>query len=335
LANSSRTVWRSPRVKLSAELYCLTPAPLHNPVVDARSIPAVPDDLNALRDYLKQNPSFIESIRRSSQNMLEQYRLAESAMASIAKQTEQIRQSTLEAFRTAQLPFDTWKKFREQMSAIFPANWRGISFDLDRIQEVLQSDGIPIVHVPRASIVTTILGAEDYEARVQIIQENLDDIAADCEKALDAEFDSWFDQHAPLARRAVQAYRAGHYEAAQALAVNLCDTYFKKFLVGKTYPQMVESITIEQANSGSMALAFNVLYALVPGVPFLTPWWPSGEAEPPTTFSRHVSIHFANVDQMTQVNATIAIMFVTSLTVAIDFAAKRAARSSNEAIRNG
>lgn len=64
----------------------------------------------------------------------------------------------------------------------------------------------------------------------------------------------------------------------------------------------------------SIAVAFNVLYALVSGVPFLTPWWPNGEAEPPIKFSRHVSIHFANVDQMTKLNATMAIMFVTSLT---------------------
>ena len=144
-----------------------------------------------------------------------------------------------------------------------------------------------------------------------------------------AEFDSWFDQHVPLARRAVEAYQDGHHEAAQALAVSVCDTYFKRFLAGKSYKKMAAAISMDAANTGSIAVAFNVLYALVPGVPFLTEWRPEGTTETPTKFSRHVSIHFANVEQMTKPNATLAIMFMTSLTVAIDYAAKRVAGSQD------
>jgi len=53
------------------------------------------------------------------------------------------------------------------------------------MQEVLENDGIPIVHVPRSSIVKAILDADDFERRVKIIEDNTDDIADDCEKALD------------------------------------------------------------------------------------------------------------------------------------------------------
>ncbi|WP_349269129.1 hypothetical protein MPNTM1_04554 [Mycolicibacterium parafortuitum] len=287
------------------------------------------EELEALRKYLDQNPSVVESIRRTSYGVLEQYRLAESARISVARQTEQFAQSALEAFRTMQTPIDNLKKFQQQMAEIFPKNWRGVPFDADRMQEVLETDGIPIVHVPRSSIVKTILDADDFETRVKIIEGNMDDIADDCEKALEVEFDSWFDKHVPLARRAIEAYRNGHHEAAQALAVSVCDTYFKKFLVGKSYKKMATAVSMDEANTGSIAVSFNVLYALVPGVSFLTEWRPESATEPPTKFSRHVSIHFANVDQMTKFNATLAIMFMTSLTVAIDYAARRVGGTSS------
>ena len=103
-----------------------------------------------------------------------------------------------------------------------------------------------------------------------MIEDNAEDITDDCEKALEAEFDSWFDQHLSLARRAVAAYTNSHYEAAQALAVSVCDTYFKKFLAGKSYKNMAAAISMDEANPGSIAVSFNRLYALVPGVPFLT-----------------------------------------------------------------
>ncbi|WP_283611659.1 hypothetical protein [Mycolicibacterium poriferae] len=49
-----------------------------------------------------------------------------------------------------QTPFEKLKKFRQQMAAIFPKNWRGIALDTDRMREVLEDDGIAIVHVARS-----------------------------------------------------------------------------------------------------------------------------------------------------------------------------------------
>ena len=44
----------------------------------------------------------------------------------------------------------------------------------ERMEEVLEKDGIPIVHIPRAEIVQTIVDADDYDARIKVIEERAD-----------------------------------------------------------------------------------------------------------------------------------------------------------------
>ena len=88
---------------------------------------------------------------------------------------------------------------------------------------------------------------------------------------------------------------------------------------------MIEKVAIDQSDDSSVGWAFNVHYALAPGVSFLATWTPGDGEEPPTRLSRHVSIHNATTDQMTELNSTIAIMLATSITIAIDYAAVKGA----------
>lgn len=115
----------------------------------------------------------------------------------------------------------------------------------------------------------------------------------------------------PLALRAVEAYQAGHYEAAQALAVAICDTYLKRLFKNDRYKDMAKKVAIEESNDASAVYAFNVHYALAPAVRFLDPRWPGGEGAPPTKLSRHLSTHHASTDYMTKLYALIAIMLAT------------------------
>ena len=55
--------------------------------------------------------------------------------------------------------------------------------------------------------------------------------------------------------------------------VSVCDTYLKRlFNVG--YKKMVEELAIAKSDDASVAWAYNVHSALVPGVQFLAEWWP-------------------------------------------------------------
>lgn len=208
-------------------------------------------------------------------------------------------------------------------------NWPRPIPSTERMEEVLENDGIPIVHIPRAEIVQAIVDADDYDARIEVIEAHADDIADDCSAALAAEFDDGLEKQIPLVRRAIEAYRAGHFEAAQALAVSVCDTYLKmmfppeptprKELRRIGYAEMAEKLAIGRTEDESATWAFNVGYALAPAVQFLVDWRPENGEEPPSRLSRHVSIHFASTDHMTKLNATVAIMLATGMSIALNY----------------
>lgn len=279
---------------------------------------------STLTNYLNNHPTEAERLRASVRRTLDQYGIAASVMEGMTKQLEEVRERILESFKPTIFPTDLFSKLEKQLEAIYPANWPRPAPDFDRIEEVLETDGIPIVHIPRAEIVQAIADAPDYDARIQIVEERADEIAEDCATALDRDYHDGLAKQLPLARRAVEAYRGAHYEAAQALAVSVCDTYLKRlFNVG--YKKMVEELAIAKSDDASVAWAYNVHYALVPGVQFLAEWWPGDGGEPPMRLSRHVSIHNASTDQMSKLNATVAIMLVTGMSVAIDYAMHAAA----------
>ncbi|WP_139334707.1 hypothetical protein [Mycobacterium colombiense] len=279
--------------------------------------------------YLDDHPNEAAKLQTSIQNMLGQYKVAEGAFDSVQ---EQLRK-TLEPLRNAlmpvklSIPVDALTQFRESMAAVFPANWPRPVPDLQRIEEVLETDGIPIVHIPRAGIVQAIVDADDYAARIQIIEERADDIAEDCKLALNRDFDGLLGEHIPLLLRAVETYQAGYHEAAQSLAVAICDTYLKKLFKNDKYKDMAQKMAIEESNEVSVFHAFNFHYALAPAVRFLDPWWPGDEGPPPSKLSRHLSTHNASTDYMTNRYAVIAIMLATSMSIAIDVAAKRRRKS--------
>lgn len=223
---------------------------------------------------------------------------------------------------------------RALVASVVPSNWpRGMLTRLDEVDAILEDEGIPLVHVPRAAIVTELLDAATPKDRLAVVTDRCDDIAADCDAVLAAgSYSTELDGQLPLARSAVAAFLAGHHESAQALAVNVCDTYLKTHMKGvgagkrTTYDDIAQAVSIDKNATGPVGTWLNVLYALAPVARFLTQWNPDS-ANPgpaPVTFSRHASIHGASADVYNKTNATVAIMLVTSLTVALDIAVTRA-----------
>lgn len=229
-----------------------------------------------------------------------------------------------DSFKPADSKYGAW--ISDWIRNAQPSNWPEDAYrSYETIKEVLETDGIPIVHVPRAEIVAQLFGETSFDDRMRIIEDRADDIAHDCGAALPGKFHSEIEKQGPLALEAIESYVAGRYASAQALAVAVCDTYLKTYLGGR-YKAMIETVKLEKADDLPAQFAFNFSYAFGPVASFLTEWFPDGNTAPPTKLSRHVSIHNASTDHMTKLNATIAIMLVTSLTVAID----KAERSRDE-----
>lgn len=101
------------------------------------------------------------------------------------------------------------------------ASISGVSFE--SIATVVE-DGIPLYRVPRKSIAASLLSAPDGVARRAILGRNFAKILDDCDDTLDLCVDSETRDGVLFTRSAISAARAGHCEAAQALAANTLDT---------------------------------------------------------------------------------------------------------------
>lgn len=287
------------------------------------------DDPRNFAEYLNDHPDEAKRLHAAVRSFIDQYKMADSLMASILIQLADVRQVAYRAIKSTYIPTELFTKLAKQLDAILPANWPRPIPSADRMEEVLERDGIPIVHIPRAEIVQAIVDADDYNARIEVIKERADDIAVDCSAALARQFDDGLAKQIPLVRKAIETYRAGHVEAAQALAVSACDTYLKmmfppepttrKKLRRIGYAEMAEKLAIGNSEDASATWAFNIGYALAPVVQFLVDWRPEDGEEPPSRPSRHVSIHFASTDHMNKLNATVAIMLATGMSIALNY----------------
>ncbi len=99
-----------------------------------------------------------------------------------------------------------------------PPNWPE-SMDFDRLQEVIQDDGLPLVWVPRPSIVNQVLGAPDRASGVKVLLAHRTEVIEDCREVLSTITTPTYGGKVALTVQAADAFADGHAEAAQALAV--------------------------------------------------------------------------------------------------------------------
>jgi hypothetical protein len=106
----------------------------------------------------------------------------------------------------------------------FPPNLAridGVSFE--KIGDVAE-EGIPLYRVPRTRIAAALLNAPREAARRKILGRNVEKILDDCDDTLDLCISVETRSGVLFTRSAISAARAGHFEAAQALAANTLDT---------------------------------------------------------------------------------------------------------------
>jgi hypothetical protein len=199
------------------------------------------------------------------------------------------------------------------LDGFYPPNWPP-NVALDTITEVINDDGIPIVWVPRESIVEQVLAAGSRPERIAILLEHSADVAADCRAVLDEITEPTLAGQVPLAVRALEAIADGHLEAAQALATVVTETVVAGALSGK-YEEVKKVVRFDHNKVPWTRL--RLAAALGPIHRFYTPWFKSSGAPAPEGLSRHVTVHGANVSHYTPGNALVAVLLVTSVLRAI------------------
>jgi hypothetical protein len=93
----------------------------------------------------------------------------------------------------------------ERMRESLPPNWPD-DIDLHRVVAVIQDEGLPLVWVPRAEILSEMLAAADRAARIQVLLSHAGELAEDCRRVLEDVGHQTLSGQVPLAFRAVEAF---------------------------------------------------------------------------------------------------------------------------------
>jgi hypothetical protein len=191
-----------------------------------------------------------------------------------------------------------------------PPNWP-IDIDFEMLTTVIRDDGLPLVWVPRAEIVTEVLATPDRRARVEVLISRADEVVEDCRAVLGEISHDAFSGQQPLAVKALDAFEAGHHEAAQALSVVVTETAVARAFGYKQYGDIKKAVNFDPELVHFTEL--RVQAALAPIGAFYAAWRPSWGKPIPEALSRHVSVHQADEDHYTREDAIVAVLLVTSV----------------------
>lgn len=207
------------------------------------------------------------------------------------------------------MPHKLGTRLLEALKTRLPPNWPP-DIEITDAFAILQNEGLPLVWVPRQSIVEKMLAMPNKAARVELLRSKRAEIIRDCEEVLaDISHGKLLGQ-LPLVKKALEAYKDGHDEAAQALAVLASDTAVWDITqVG--YKKMRRLVSFDLATTSYRRMRLEA--ALAPAQQFYTEWDRDKGEIPPEDLSRHVTVHKADTDHYTPANALIAVLLATSV----------------------
>lgn len=198
----------------------------------------------------------------------------------------------------------------DRMFQSLPPNWPS-DVDLEVLISAIQDDGLPLVWVPRAEVVTNLLATPDRPERVQVLISHTSEIVEDCRVTLSEVTHASLSGQRLLAEKALAAFKDGHHEAAQALAVVVTETAVTHFFQGKNTADIKKEVNLDPEYVYITQLRAKA--ALAPIGVFFTAWYPNSGAPAPEALSRHVSVHQADQKHYSRGNAVVAILLVTSV----------------------
>jgi hypothetical protein len=228
-----------------------------------------------------------------------------------ARAAGQALQAAQSAFE--QLP-DLGTRVAEGLRRAYAANWDVSGVRLRSVRAIVADDGIPIVWIPRGTIVTALMAASTRDERLQILGSHDAEILSDCGVCLGDCSAPELSEQVALTHRVIDAYAARLYEPAQALAVVVTERLITDHVAGGLeHGSYVKAKQEAEFRDSIMLAELRRAAAIAPIVRFYAEWFPSSGQPPPSELSRHVSVHLPNLEQYSRVNALLAVMLVVSL----------------------
>jgi hypothetical protein len=214
-----------------------------------------------------------------------------------------------------------------------PVNWRGSGVKAADALSLAADSAIPVVWVPAARVLRRLADASAGD-RHNVLIAHEREVLEQCTEALQECRDEWVADERFLVSRAIEAFGAGHHEAAMALAVAVGEPLAlwaseprvrvfesreerdawpkKKRQIGKY--RLADAEFTALGDPASM-LALDVLRAalIAPVARFFTPFWANPGEPLPNTVSRHAVVHQPTPEHFSRLNALLAVMLCTSI----------------------
>lgn len=208
-------------------------------------------------------------------------------------------------------------RLAEALLRLVPENLRKLSVEEWRqVADLCVNEQLALAWVPRAEIVEALLRAETPEAREALIVARTAEILSDCEDVLRSIEVPNLVELSGFAIQSIEACRAGHVQAAQALATNVLDTVMSQHL------DAVVKLTATKAAKRAKELfghevddeaTLREWRLIVVGAGIPSSYKPYDYAKRDRRYSRNGTSHCVNGNQYRRVNALRAILFATSL----------------------
>jgi hypothetical protein len=179
----------------------------------------------------------------------------------------------------------------------------------------MDETGWCLVWCPRGDIIDELLAAPDVEARTRIVLDSKGVICDDLRDCLRGADRSELDAHRHAPGRAIDAFAAGHFESAQALAASDISA-----LIGGTLGlnfgaarKAFEGDPMQQSiNRFRQQAVFNMVSRS------LQRYFADRGDPVPTAFSRHATSHSISDDQYTEVNSLSSLLLVVAFIKELD-----------------
>ncbi|GAB3699180.1 hypothetical protein [Saccharopolyspora sp. NPDC049426] len=197
-----------------------------------------------------------------------------------------------------------------------PPNWQDLEdlSDYRALMEIAKL-GIPVAWIPEAAILRALIDA-DHDDRSGVLFEHRHGVLQQAQQLVDDIDVDWLGEETALLARALESARAGHHEAAQALATNVLDTLLRKAHTEEKprgYYARVR-VAIEESHGDPIDL----LRRNVPYWPVPTALANIKDVEDPRVYNRNHTAHRVSLQQYSGINSVIALAIATSVLCEID-----------------
>ncbi|WP_235567511.1 hypothetical protein [Microbacterium sp. Root280D1] len=194
-----------------------------------------------------------------------------------------------------------------------PSNWRGVETEPDELEDEVRAileEGIPLAWVPSARVIELLLAAPDASSRRRVISNNHKGIVTSCERLVSRLAQKRALLYGDMIRKAINALRDGHVEAAQSLATNVLDTLVTQHSKAALQAPLgvvtnVASYKKFRKRSWRLTLAVHPVTTIMSGRYTVD--------DRPDGYRRNATAHAITRHQYNRINTVLAIMNATSL----------------------